>query len=96
MRGYCFAIPNLPDPVFHPFRAKKAAELLRSLDGLEAIHPMPPQGTILVFRDRTKAVLARNAIEDLGNKCAKYIMDCEISGDRQTLNVLGPAEWTER
>ena len=95
-KGFCFAIPNLPDPIFHPFRAKKAVELLNRLDGLTAIHPMPPKGTLLVFRDRTKAVLARNAIEDMGNKCGKHIMDCEISDDWQELNVLGPAEWTER
>ena len=95
-KGYCFAMPNLPNPVTHPFRAKKALELLNSLEGLEAIHVMHPHGTLLVFWDRTKAVLARNRIEETGNKCGRYIMDCRVEDDMVTLTVLGPTEWTGR
>jgi len=96
MKGYCFAIPNLPNPILHPFQARKAVEVLRGIDGIVAIHPMPPEGAMLIFWDRTKAVLARNVIEDMGNKCGKHILECEISEDWRTLDVLGPAEWTER
>lgn len=88
------AEPAEPGP--HPFRAKKALELLNSLEGLEAIHVMHPHGTLLVFWDRTKAVMARNRIEETGNRCGRFIMDCRVEDDMQTLTVLGPTEWTGR
>ncbi len=89
MRGYCFAIARLPDPLWHPFKAKRALEFLNSLPGLKAIHPTYEVGAILIFERLNDAKVSRNRIVAEGND-AGPIMRVDASDDWQVITIKLP------
>ena len=93
-QAYGFAMPNLPTPtLFNRKLMKQVKELLDSLEGLIAVTPHWPEGTLLFFETINQAKVARNIIEAKGpNRCGRHIMLCEISDDRQNVSITGIAE----
>ncbi len=93
-RAYGFAMPNLPTPTpFNRRLMKRVKELLDGLEGLIAVTPHYPEGTLLYFETLNQAKVARNKVEAAGpNPCGRHIMLCEISDDMKSVNVIGKAE----
>lgn len=79
MKCYAFVIPNLPAPtLFNRKKMKWIADLLNSLEGMIAITPSYPQGTILFFETLNQAKIARNKVLATGNAAGRNIMHAEI------------------
>ncbi len=89
---FAMAIPNLPDPVFHRRAAKRVAKFLKALDGLVAITPHYPQGTLLFFETLNAAKVARNRFEAEGNACSAHIMHAEIGDDMKSVMITDVAD----
>ena len=92
MKVYGFAIGQLPHPLFHPRQAKKAAEMLKGLDGLKGVHPHPRGATMLFFEELNDAKRARNVIRGTGNAAGNNIMECEANEDWSEVRVMRPVE----
>ncbi len=93
-KAFAFAMPNLPMPTpWNRKKLNKVLELLKGLDGLIAITPYYPKGTLLFFETINQAKIARNRIEAAGpNQCGIHIMNAEIADDGQSVNITGKAE----
>lgn len=89
---FVLAIPNLPNPITHPKKAKKVAEALRNLEGLVSVTPYYPHGTILSFESYNAAKTARNIFRAEGNKVGNYIMDAVLDYDGNHLTIMKPTE----
>lgn len=85
VKAWSFAVPNLaglcsfptPKQIAH---SKKLLKYLEGLDGFLGIYPMPPRGTMVIFRTKNDAVRAKNLlIYDLEiNEIGKNIVECYI------------------
>lgn len=92
IKCYVFAIGGLPNPLLHPKQARRVSNFLNQLGGLMGLHVYDKYHTLLAFETYNQAVIARNRVRAEGNTVANHIMHAEMSEDKQTLKVLGPAE----
>ena len=92
MRCYTITIPNLPDPMKDPRVAAEVSDFLGEQKGLLGIHPVAPNGTILVFDTIENARFSLSRFTELGNQCSSCIMNAELSSDRRELNIQSIAE----
>lgn len=53
--------------------SRKALELIRSLEGFIGIHPLPPMGTLLLFRSENDAIRGKNLLDYKGVKTSRNI-----------------------
>lgn len=85
VKAWSFAVPNLaglcgiptPKQLAH---SRKLLNYLKDLNGFLGIHPMPPRGTMVIFRTKNDAIRAKNLlIYDLEiNEIGKNIVECYI------------------
>ena len=67
--AYTVAVPNLAGTIPHSNSpkhwrdTKKLLNYVKKLDGFLGIHPVPPRGTLLVFKTENDAKRARNSLE---------------------------------
>ena len=88
IKCWTVAVGNLPTP-FTPRKVRKSAEaackFIGKLDGFVGFHPMPPRGTLCLFRTENDAKRGRNLMESEGIKTGKNI--CEVFVDDKYVNV---------
>ena len=58
---------------------KQILDLLKKQDGFVGIHPVPPNGTLLLFDSEYNAISARNGLRYHGVQCGTNI--CEVYVD---------------
>ena len=79
---WAVAVGNLPMP-WHPRKIRKAGiaalKFIKRLDGFVGVTPMPPRGTLCLFRTENDAKRGRNLMESEGIKTGKNI--CEVFVD---------------
>ena len=84
--AWTVAVPNLAGTIRGTLRSryikdtKKLLNYVKKLDGFLGIHPIPPKGTLLLFRTENDAKRARNLlIHDLKlNNVGDNICECFI------------------
>ena len=78
---YTVAVGNAPMP-WHSRKVKKSAEqairFIAKLDGFVGVHPMPPRGTLCLFRTENDAKIARNKMNAEGIKTGNNICECFV------------------
>lgn len=64
----------------NPFKkgCRKAVEFIKTLDGLLAVYPDYPRGTLLLFESENAAKIARNMLKAKGIQTGHNICKCEI------------------
>lgn len=67
--------------------SREAVKIIKGLNGLVAVHPHYPDGTLLLFDSENNAKGARNLMEAKGIKCGRNICRGWINGD--TLEMEG-------
>lgn len=74
---------------FNPFNkaSREAVQFIKGLEGLVAVHPHYPRGTLLLFDSKNNAKGARNLMEAKGIQCGRNICRGCINGD--TLEMEG-------
>ena len=72
VKAYTVAVPNLAGTIpgtftpKHMKHSKKLINYVKKLDGFLGIHPVPPRGTLLIFKTENDAKRARNLlVQDL-------------------------------
>lgn len=95
MKVYTFSIGILP--IWNIKEMKKIAEVLKSLDGFIGVHNLHDfenkrHATILIFDSYNNAIGGRNTFKFYGNDVGEYILDGELSDDKQTLTIGKPVE----
>ena len=78
---------------FNPFKkeSREAVKFIKDLEGLVAVHPVYPKGTLLLFDSENNAKGAKNLMEAQGIQCGRNICRGWINGD--TLEMFKqPAE----
>lgn len=85
VKAWSFAVPNLAGLCSFPTPRQLADSIklinyLKDLDGFLGIHPMPPRGTMVIFRTKNDAIRAKNLlIYDLEiNEIGNNIVECYI------------------
>jgi len=82
--AWTVAVGNAPMP-WHSRKVKKSAaaamNFIKGLDGFIGVHPMPPRGTLLLFKSENEAKRARNLMRAEGIQTGDNI--CEVFIDRQ-------------
>ena len=81
----------------NPFKkaSREAVKFIKGLEGLVAVHPVYPNGTLLLFDSQYNAKSAKNLMEVQGIQCGRNICRGWINGD--TFEMLQqPAEEGER
>lgn len=67
---YTVAVPNLAGTIpgtltpKHMKETKKLLRYVKKLDGFLGLHPVPPHGTLLLFKTENQAKRARNLLEN--------------------------------
>ena len=74
------AVGNLPLNPFKMRAAEKALLYIRDLEGFIGIHPIPPRGTLCLFRSENEAKGARNLMRAKGIQTGNNI--CELYVDK--------------
>ena len=71
--------------------SREAVKFIKGLEGLVAVHPVYPKGTLLLFDSENNAKGARSLMEAQGIQCGRNICHGWINGN--TLEMLKqPAE----
>lgn len=81
VKVYTVAIGNPPLPLESREvrkNAEKAVKFIKGLDGFIGVHPVPPRGTLCLFRTENDAKIARNRMNAEGiqtgdNICEGFI-----------------------
>lgn len=88
----CFtvAIGNFPMPWQRRKwkQAVKVMDYIKDLDGFLGIHPLPPKGTLLIFRTVNDAKAAKNVLVAKGvivgeNICEIFVNNQDLPGELQ-------------
>lgn len=85
-------VGNLPTPFSMPWvkrRSRKAVEFIIDLEGFAGFHPMPPYGTLCLFRTKNDAIRAKNMMEATGIITGENICSCFVSKDNTPKGVDG-------
>lgn len=64
--------------------AKEAFMFIKGLEGFVGVHPMPPKGTLCLFRTENDAKIARNQMNEKGIQTGDNI--CEVFVDEKYIN----------
>jgi hypothetical protein len=83
VKCYTFAIPNLP--MFLKKEHKKLINDISKYEGFIGVHPCYPKGTLLVFKTKNNAKIARNRLKGIINAVGNNI--CEIYIDEEYVNI---------
>jgi len=79
VKCYTVAIGNVP-MLWHSPKikrsAKEALNFIQKLEGFVGIHPMPPKGTVCIFRTVNQAKIAKNKMDAAGIQTGTHI--CEV------------------
>ena len=78
---WSFGVGNLPNLLMLPFvksRFESAVKLIKEQEGFIGVHPMPPRGTLLLFRTENNAKGARNILRAAGIECGDGIFSVHI------------------
>jgi len=78
---WAFGVGNLPNLLMRPFvkrRFESAVKLIKEQEGFIGVHPMPPRGTLLLFRTENNAKGARNILRAAGIECGDGIFSVHI------------------
>lgn len=81
--AWTVAVGNFPMPWTSKKKkqkAEKALEIIRELDGLYGVTPMPPHGTLLLFDTLNHAKIGSNILISKGIKTGSSI--CEVFVDK--------------
>lgn len=81
VKVYTVAIGNAPMPwESRKVRknAEKAIKFIKGLDGFIGVHPVPPRGTLCLFRTENDAKIARNRMNAEGIHTGDNICECFI------------------
>ena len=83
---WAVAVGNLPMP-WHPRKIRKAGiaafKFIKKLDGFVGVTPMPPRGTLCLFRTENDAKRGMNLMNSEGIVTGKNI--CEVFVDEKYL-----------
>lgn len=79
------AVGNLPllPRFLQPKGTKRAVELIKEQEGLVAVHPCYPRGTLLLFDTENNAKGARNILRYNGVQCGDNI--CKVFVEKELL-----------
>ena len=90
MNVFVLATANLPSPWEHPVMARRAVKYIEKLPGLVGVHPMYPQGTLLVFATLPHAEKAKKRMQTDGIPAANHIMrgTCERDNDGNLATLM--------
>ena len=75
------AVGNLPTPFSMPWvkrRSRKAVEFIIDLEGFVGFLPLPPRGTLCLFRTKNDAIRAKNMMEARGIITGDNICSCLV------------------
>jgi len=78
---YTVAVGNAPMP-WASRKVKKSAEkafkFIAKLEGFVGVHPVPPRGTLCLFRTENDAKIARNKMNAEGIQTGDNICECYV------------------
>lgn len=87
----CFtvAIGNFPMPWQRRKwkQTVKVMDYIKELEGFLGVHPLPPKGTLLIFRTIKNAKAAKNLLDAKGvitgdNICEIFVNNLDLPGDK--------------
>ncbi len=84
MTVYTVGIGNFSYPVTES--QKKVADIIKEFKGLEAVCPMYPHGTLLLFKTLNDAKEARNIFHFEGVETGTNIIKCDFDYDTKVLS----------
>ena len=73
-------------------RSRRAAKYIMKQEGLTAVTPYFPDGTLWFFDSLNNAKIARNRMEAKGIKCGRNIMHAQLDEDTQEIVIIGKAD----
>lgn len=89
--AYTVAVPNLAGTIpgasmpWHWRDSKKFLNYVMKLDGFLGVHPIPPRGTLLIFKTENDAKRARNLIAN----------DLKVQTGNNIMKILIPQEYAK-
>lgn len=91
VKCYTVAVGSAPMP-WHSRKVKKSAEealrYIQKLEGFVGFHPIPPRGTLCIFRSLNQAKMAKNKMDAKGihtgtNICETFIQKIYIQQEEE-------------
>lgn len=73
VKVWTVAVGNLPVPPFIPKKSKEAIKYISKLEGFVGFHPVPPHGTLCLFKTENDAKGGRNHMRAKGIQVGKNI-----------------------